>query len=270
MLYQWAKLKGIPILLSDGTSFFSEPPFDIIANALQLLQNKKNVIAFSGLAERLLELSTGQKQTLLRRFVENEVDMENSSQHENWKKWIALYNSLYPDFEKNRLQYTIQQLLDFFLPESVLSAQQQVKKEMLIKLAAESDDSPNDFLQKYILSPYTDAGRLNSGGVRLITFHAAKGLEFPVVFIAGAEEGISPLNRKDTDIEEERRLFYVAMTRAKDELQIIHSKKRKLYGQEKEMSPSCFLNEFDQEYLQRANFETTKKIRPAEEQLKLF
>ena len=104
-----------------------------------------------------------------------------------------------------------------------------------------------------------------------MTFHAAKGLEFPVVFIAGAEEGISPLNRKDTDIEEERRLFYVALTRAKDELQIVRSGKRKLYGEERKMSPSSFLNEFDEKYLQRAHFETAKKTAPTpEQQLKLF
>lgn len=264
------KLKGIPVLLSDATSFFSESPFDIIANALQLLQNKRNVIAFSGLADKLLELNAVQKQDLLKRFVEKEVDMENSSQHENWKKWIALYNRLHADFEKSKLIHTIGQLLDFFLPESVLSPQDQVKSEMLIKLAAESDDHPNNFLQKYILSPYTDTGRLNSEGVRLMTFHAAKGLEFPVVFIAGAEEGISPLERKNTDIEEERRLFYVAMTRAKDELQLVHAKKRKLYGQEKEMLASRFLSEFDQNHLQPTNFETTKKIRPTEQQMKLF
>lgn len=264
------KIKGIPVLLSDGTSFFSEPPFDIIANALLLLLNKRNVMALSGLIEKLLELNTEQKQILLKRFIENEVDIETTSQHENWKQWARLYNSLYAEFEKNSLQNTIQQLLDFFLPQSVLSVQQQVKREMLIKLAAESDDRPNDFLQKYMLSPYTDVGRLNSGGVRLMTFHAAKGLEFPVVFIAGADEGVSPLDRKNTDIEEERRLFYVAMTRAKDELQIIRSKKRTFYGQEKEMLPSCFLNEIDQRYLQGANFETIRKVRPAEQQLKLF
>lgn len=264
------KLKGIPVLLSDGTSFFSEPPFDILANALQLLQNKRNVIAFSGLAERLLELTAAQKQALLKRFIENGVDMESISPSESWKRWVKLYNSLGANFEKNSFQHTVRQLLDFFLPESVLSAQEQIKKEMLIKLAAEPDVNPNDFLQKYILSPYTDTGRLNSGGVRLMTFHAVKGLEFPVVFIAGAEEGISPLDRKDTDIEEERRLFYVAMTRAKDELQIVRSQKRKLYGQEKEMLPSRFLKEFDPQYLQPVSFEIAKKIRPIEQQLKLF
>ena len=264
------KLKGIPVLLSDGTSFFSEPPFDRIANAMQLLHNPQNVIALSDLAGKLLGYNTEGKQILLKRIIENEVDLENVSRHGDWKRWIAFYNQLYPEFGKNNLVDMFQQLLEFFLPESTLTIQQQIKKEMLMKLAAESGDRPHDFLQKYILSPYTDAGRLNSGGVRLLTFHAAKGLEFPVVFIAGAEEGISPLNRKDVDIEEERRLFYVAMTRAKDELQIIRSRKRRQYGQEKEMLPSRFLSEFDQEYLQHVDFNFFRKSKQEEQQLKLF
>ncbi|HJX71979.1 MAG TPA: UvrD-helicase domain-containing protein, partial [Bacteroidales bacterium] len=264
------KIKGIPVVLSDGTSFFSEPPFDVIASALMLLQNPKNVVALMGLADRLPGFGDGQRQFLLKEFIENQIDFENLSQHESWKKWIMLYNQLSPEFEQEGLQHTIQQLLDFFLPLSVLSIQQQIKRELFIKLAAECNENPTDFLQKYVLSPYTDAGRLNSGGVRLLTFHAAKGLEFPVVFIAGAEEGISPLDRKNTDIEEERRLFYVAMTRAMDELQIIHSKKRKRYGSEMEMSPSRFLSEIDPIYMQEVQSEAPVKVKAAELQLKLF
>ena len=137
---------------------------------------------------------------------------------------------------------------------------------MLLKLAA--DEKPNDFLQKHMLSPYTDAGRFNSGGVRLLTFHASKGLEFPVVFIAGAEEGITPVDRTDTNLEEERRLFYVVMTRAKDELQIVEARKRNFYGTVKEMQSSRFLNEFDQSYIQEITIEQKKQAN--DQQLSLF
>ncbi len=264
------KRKGIPVLLSDGTSFFSEPPFDVIAYALQLLQNKLNVVALSGLSDRLLEANEQEKRFLLKRYLENGSGPEDFSGDENWEKWMMLYDQLRSGFDKNGLQDTLQQLLDFFLPASELSDQEQIKREMILKLAEGFNENPGDFLQKFVLSPYTDAGRLDSGGVRLLTFHAAKGLEFPVVFIAGAEEGISPLDRQDTDMEEERRLFYVAMTRAKDELQIVRSKKRWLYGREKEMSPSRFLGELDPEHLQRVDFKTSPKSEPAEHQLKLF
>ncbi|MBB3186561.1 3'-5' exonuclease [Microbacter margulisiae] len=141
---------------------------------------------------------------------------------------------------------------------------------MLLKAASDTAENTAVFLQKLILSPYTDMGRLNSGGVRLLTFHAAKGLEFPVVIIAGAEEGITPLDRQDSNLEEERRLFYVAMTRAKEELQIVHCKKRRLYGTEKEMKPSPFLAEFSPGYSKQIQPNIPKRNKKDEGQLNLF
>lgn len=264
------KMKGIPVLLSDATSFFSEPPFDVIANALQLIHNQKNVVALLGLTERLTGFEEEERQVLVKRYIENDVDFNDFSHKESWKNWITLYNQLFPEFEPQGLQHTVRQLLDFFLPVSALSVQQQIKREMLIKISAEYDEKADDFLQKHVLSPYTDTGRLRSSGVRLLTFHAAKGLEFPVVFIAGAEEGVSPVTSKNTDIEEERRLFYVAMTRAMDELQITCSKRRKLYGSEMEMSPSRFISEIDPVCINKVDALIPAKTRHAELQLKLF
>jgi superfamily I DNA/RNA helicase len=85
------------------------------------------------------------------------------------------------------------------------------------------------------------------------------------VFIAGAEEGITPLLRKDTDIEEERRLFYVALTRAKDELFITHSAQRKNYTEIESKTVSRFVKEIPASLI-----ETVKKKQPKPEQMKLF
>jgi len=80
--------------------------------------------------------------------------------------------------------------------------------------------------------------------VSLLTFHAAKGLEFPAVFIAGAEEGIVPLSdRPGADIGEERRLFYVAVTRARDVLVISHCRRRMSRGLLADARPSRFLDD---------------------------
>lgn len=81
--------------------------------------------------------------------------------------------------------------------------------------------------------------------VTLMTLHMAKGLEFPVVFITGCENGLIPcsLMENKMDLEEERRLYYVGMTRAKDELLILHSRRRFLYGQRFSPAPSPFLAE---------------------------
>src|SRR5439155_5607463 len=93
----------------------------------------------------------------------------------------------------------------------------------------------------------TDLDRYESEkGVTLMTLHAAKGLEFKVVFLTGMEEGILPHSNSrdvDEDIEEERRLCYVGMTRAREQLYCIHSFERRLHGQFREQSPSPFLAE---------------------------
>ena len=90
-----------------------------------------------------------------------------------------------------------------------------------------------------------------------MTIHSAKGLEFPYVFITGLEESIFPhirsLDNSD-ELEEERRLFYVAITRAKKKLWLVCAKKRMLFGQENYNKPSRFINEIDDEYLDIEKF----------------
>jgi ATP-dependent DNA helicase UvrD/PcrA len=84
-----------------------------------------------------------------------------------------------------------------------------------------------------------------ANAVTLTTMHTAKGLEFRVVFMAGLEDGLVPftITKSDADIEEERRLFYVGMTRAKEELCLLHTRSRFLYGRRFSPPPSPFLGE---------------------------
>jgi DNA helicase-2/ATP-dependent DNA helicase PcrA len=93
----------------------------------------------------------------------------------------------------------------------------------------------------------------NSNAISLMTLHSAKGLEFPVVFIAGVEEGVLPyFKAKGTEeIAEERRLLYVGMTRAKDLLWLTGAKRRKLYAKVQEQEPSRFLNDIPEESCQK-------------------
>src|SRR5215216_2371633 len=89
--------------------------------------------------------------------------------------------------------------------------------------------------------------------VTLLTAHSAKGLEFPLVFIVGLEDGLFPHSRAKTDpaeLEEERRLAYVAMTRAERYLYVSHAMKRRVYGEELASEPSPFLNEMPSEMLE--------------------
>ncbi|WP_141266288.1 ATP-dependent helicase [Thermodesulfovibrio sp. Kuro-1] len=88
----------------------------------------------------------------------------------------------------------------------------------------------------------------NLNAVSLLTFHASKGLEFPVVFITGFEEGLVPYTlSSDYDLEEERRLFYVGMTRAMNDLIIIHAKNRLINGKKLSLPISSFIKEIPSE-----------------------
>ncbi len=101
--------------------------------------------------------------------------------------------------------------------------------------------------------------------VHLMTLHAAKGLEFPLVFLAGLEEGLFPHQRSSDDaskIEEERRLCYVGMTRAKRVLVLSHAESRRLHGQEYFPAPSRFLREIPSELLQEVRLRSSV-TRPA-------
>jgi superfamily I DNA/RNA helicase len=82
---------------------------------------------------------------------------------------------------------------------------------------------------------------INIEAVSLLSIHAAKGLEFPVVFLIGCEPGILPW--EEADQEEERRLFYVGLTRASEEIYLSHVKHRRLFGQMMHGGPSPFLND---------------------------
>src|SRR5438067_10283582 len=101
-------------------------------------------------------------------------------------------------------------------------------------------------------------------GITLMTLHAAKGLEFKVVFLAGMEEGILPHSQsrdEEDDIEEERRLCYVGMTRAREQLYCIHSLERRLHGQFREQSPSPFLEEIPEAVREEMR---VGRVRPAQ------
>jgi DNA helicase-2/ATP-dependent DNA helicase PcrA len=113
----------------------------------------------------------------------------------------------------------------------------------------EHEENPSlyNYLNRITLMTRDDMKADEGGKVNLMTIHAAKGLEFPVVFIAGAEDGIIPSERSieedEKNIEEERRLFYVAITRAQDKLYISSCKKRKKLQSVIECEPSRFLDE---------------------------
>ncbi len=140
---------------------------------------------------------------------------------------------------------------------------------MVDSLAAYESDPDNlnpslyDYLNRIsLITRDDDQGREERGKVNVMTIHAAKGLEFEVVFIAGVEQDLLPHARSieegEANLEEERRLFYVAITRARRRLHLSACRTRRRRGQLREAAPSAFLEELPQELLE---------IREAEEAL---
>ncbi len=116
----------------------------------------------------------------------------------------------------------------------------------------QEDSGLRDFIDHAALTSDTDKYDRNAA-VTMMTVHAAKGLEFPIVFLVGLEDGIFPHSRSINDpkeLEEERRLAYVAITRAEKVLYISHSMRRRVYGEEMAAEPSQFLNEMPLELIE--------------------
>src|SRR6195952_2324672 len=117
------------------------------------------------------------------------------------------------------------------------------------------DKSLGSYLQQVTLLTDADDDKGESDVVKLMTIHAAKGLEFPVIFVGGLEETLFPnamsINTRE-ELEEERRLFYVAITRAKQHLWLTYAKDRYRFGNLQQNEPSRFLNELPEKYLDRS------------------
>ncbi|MFZ5997422.1 MAG: UvrD-helicase domain-containing protein [Nitrospirota bacterium] len=120
-------------------------------------------------------------------------------------------------------------------------------------IASAEGVSVKDYVERASLSPTPGNEQPKRPSVTLMTLHSAKGLEFPVVFIVGVEEGILPYFKAiddETEMHEERRLLYVGMTRARDILCLNGVKKRKLYSRVQDQEPSRFLNDIPRECCQ--------------------
>ncbi len=125
------------------------------------------------------------------------------------------------------------------------------------RFAAEASDDEGDLLASFLAHAALEAGDVQADGsvdsVQLMTLHSAKGLEFDVVFITGVEEGLFPHSMSADDparLEEERRLCYVGMTRAREQLYLTHAESRRLHGREEYPMPSRFLREVPPELLE--------------------
>ncbi|MCB7449314.1 DNA helicase PcrA [Enterococcus gallinarum] len=195
-------------------------------------------LSVTELTKEILD-KTGYKQDLI-----NQNNLESQSRLENLEEFLTVTQ----EFDK---RFEAQNEDDADAPEEKLTV----------------------FLNDLALLSDVDSYEEESSQVTLMTLHAAKGLEFPVVFLIGLEENIFPLSRalmEESELEEERRLAYVGITRAEEELFLTNAFSRTLYGRTQYNRPSRFVEEIEQDILQSLGERTQPKGAAASFQPKVF
>jgi superfamily I DNA/RNA helicase len=169
------------------------------------------------------------------------------------KKQIQTFISFLSTIEDRTttpVSFLVEQIQQFLAERSILSFDEKGSERLqqLRGRAIPFENRLGEFLESMALQKETDLYDPRADRVTLMTLHAAKGLEFPVVFIVGCEEGLLPYQRSDekSDIEEERRLFYVGMTRAQQRLILTQANSRYLFGQQMNNSTSRFVDDIEQ------------------------
>jgi len=192
---------------------------------------------------------------------------------ENQEKLVALINK----FQKESKAVNLEKLITNIFQE--IGGKEKNKISPYLALAepfgkGSADKQISQFLETLLLLKAGDTYNPKIEAITLMTVHAAKGLEFPVVFIVGLEEGIFPwtnLGEGSSDLEEERRLFYVGITRAKQRLYLSFAQERYLFGEKRKNSPSPFLFEIPADNLIRlTDFQKPAKKKPPMKQRSLF
>jgi DNA helicase-2/ATP-dependent DNA helicase PcrA len=220
---------GIPYLLIGGTKFYERKEVKDILAYLRLLLNPQDHLS----RERAEKVG---KRRLANLTAPDREDL------------VALSPA--------QLIQKILQLTEYlaYLDDGSEEGQSRIENVKELSSVAASFGSLPEFLQHVALVQPTDAlsRRIRKDSVSLMTLHSAKGLEFPYVFITGLEEGLLPHARSmgsTEEIEEERRLCYVGVTRAKKQLHLCFARERLLFGSRSESLPSRFINEIGEENL---------------------
>jgi len=168
------------------------------------------------------------------------------------------------------VEETTAEIVKAFFPQAMDEHRDSVERFLCLARGYGSGISP--FLSFLQIGSPADTYRREAEQVALMTMHAAKGLEFSYVFIIGCEDGIMPytmFSKERPDMEEERRLLYVAMTRARKALFLSHARTRNLFGMNQNLPISPFLAEINDRLIERGEAEKGRK-KPHDSQLSLF
>jgi DNA helicase-2/ATP-dependent DNA helicase PcrA len=273
---------GIPVSRGNASPVMEDPPFSHANSLLHLLINKDDIVSSHDVLLNLLtSFSENQLLTMTHELQKKQkagcfLDelacsgiMTDTQSHEI-KEFLVFYEELKNLLAREGVATVLSLIFEKYPLYRSCDHEVTMKKEALLAIAEESSSDCAGFLWKCSLGPNESGCPFKTDTVRLLTFHAAKGLEFPVVFIAGAEEGITPVLGKRTDPEEERRLFYVALTRARDIVQISSASRRKVFGKEVDTEQSRFVDDIPLHLKQDISHKSKRKKEDAYEQLLLL
>lgn len=252
---------SIPYKLIGAVRFYERKEVKDVLAYMRFVVNPKDEVSF----ERLLSVpprGIGEKSIAeLKKVVIEDGDISTLSPRVT-KAWLPLANQ-FDAWRKARESLSVPDLIDRIIKESGYerflldgSPEGEARYENVkeLKSVASLTDDMSTFLAEVALVSDVDGYDATEDAITLMTLHSAKGLEFPVVFMAGMEEGLFPNMRSamdPTELEEERRLCYVGMTRAKERLYLLHATSRLLYGSFQSNLPSRFIREIPEELVDR-------------------
>lgn len=261
---------GIPISVIGGTRFYARREIKDLLSYLRLIANPSDDGALKriinvpkrGIGEATVSaiesLSESMDQSMLITILTHGILPEKI-----YKK-VSQFADLMRDLFAKRYELSLEMLTEYIIDaigyaqyiveqgDDTLETRQENIEELLGAMREHQEqitpgsDALQSFLELTALNSDADNIDESDGTVKLMTLHSAKGLEFPVVFMPGMEDDIFPSRRSkenETGIEEERRLCYVGVTRAKERLYLYAAEQRALYGQTQHNDPSIFLEE---------------------------
>lgn len=276
---------NIPYTMVGGTKFYSRKEIRDVISYLNLIANTSDNISFErvvnepkrgvgpGTLEKLRNFAYEQNMSLLDASANIMLSPIKGKAAQGVYDFANMILNLRDQLDGLSITDTVEAILDKSGYLDALSMQQTLESQSRIENIEEfmsvtknfdetNTDGTEDetgidrlgrFLNDLALIADTDDGEVEAAEVTLMTLHAAKGLEFPVVFLIGMEEGVFPLSRaseEPDELEEERRLAYVGITRAEEILFLTNANTRTLFGKTSYNRPSRFLREISDDLLQ--------------------
>lgn len=267
--------KGIPYKVFGSYYFYNRKEIKDLISYLRLIYNPHDEISL----RRVINTPKRGIGEIAIAAIEERAKQQNISMFDALETRKELeFKEIIEDLIKRSESLSLTELIDEVLErsgmkkelESSKALEDEIRLENLMEVKSitasfeERTGSANlgDFLEEVSLiadiSNHTEDGDV----VTLMTLHSAKGLEFPVVFLVGMEEGLFPHNMSlmENNLEEERRLCYVGITRAKERLYLTNAKRRMLYGKENMTIPSRFISEIDEKLIEKIGPKEENKV----------